>query len=421
MGALIPLVFLLQDASLVDRLGDDDPAVRDAASAELAREGERAVPKLIPVLSHSSAEVRGRAADLLFRLPEFRWTRFLAQPESPLVARSWNAMVDACVGKRPIPGSLWRDLGHEEAREELREVREWSVDEDREPSWIVGRMAVESVDAIRDLARKVGVDCEQRVEQGRGRGLSRLGWAFPVDLLTRLAELGAGERSQEEIYGTLLMLGRHGLMPVFSELSGRDRDLVLRVLIHWRDRPGDRDPRPPRSREEALDRVARGPWMAGLARGLAEDFGGQVLLSRQQELVSKSEPPTVSSGFRWEALTRIYGELADLEEDLSLRFELVAGGARPGLPERRPPLPLIAQRRDDDRAARRKPRLDLWDSPLLEAVCLQSPLEPDALGVVEAVVGAVHPSRHPEIQAGLLRALARGVVREARAALPPGE
>lgn len=64
------LVLCLQSgpiAELVERLGDDDAAVRLRAAADLEVAREDAVPALLGALRSTDAEVRGRAAEILER------------------------------------------------------------------------------------------------------------------------------------------------------------------------------------------------------------------------------------------------------------------------------------------------------------------------------------------------------------------
>jgi hypothetical protein len=123
---------------------------------------------------------------------------------------------------------------------------------------------------------------------------------------------------------------------------------------------------------------------------LARHFGSEPQARLLQEEL-QAEDSNSSSSSRWAALALVYEQLARLDASLS---SLGGVGDRKALPKRRPP------------AADRESRL-------LEAVCRQGPLDPEALGVVEAMVATVQRSDHPELQAALLRAIAREVVREA--------
>lgn len=57
---------------LIDQLGDEDPDLRDRATAELLRRGEAARPALEKALSSPDVEVAGRAAWLLVRIAPCR-------------------------------------------------------------------------------------------------------------------------------------------------------------------------------------------------------------------------------------------------------------------------------------------------------------------------------------------------------------
>jgi len=61
------LLLLLQDADLVEQLGDPDVAVRDRATSALADRGSAAREELLQARKHRDPEIRARALDLLCR------------------------------------------------------------------------------------------------------------------------------------------------------------------------------------------------------------------------------------------------------------------------------------------------------------------------------------------------------------------
>lgn len=72
---------------LVERLGSEDPAEREDASARLARLGPRAFRALERGLAHRDAEVRGRSLDLLARQLDALPSDLVARHESLGLAR----------------------------------------------------------------------------------------------------------------------------------------------------------------------------------------------------------------------------------------------------------------------------------------------------------------------------------------------
>lgn len=69
MTFLLLLGLALQDpADLIGQLADDDPDVRDRATEELFKLGEKALPHLVKALDSRDPEVRARADALLYRL-----------------------------------------------------------------------------------------------------------------------------------------------------------------------------------------------------------------------------------------------------------------------------------------------------------------------------------------------------------------
>ena len=114
LALLLSTVLLADDAErargLIERLGDDDVAAREAAQAELIDLGAAAFPALDAALSHADPEVRKRAEGVLHEL-RFRmaWARLgAATPEERLAAlaevrRLAGARADALLEERAGP------------------------------------------------------------------------------------------------------------------------------------------------------------------------------------------------------------------------------------------------------------------------------------------------------------------------------
>src|ERR1051326_8976704 len=84
---------------LLRRLGNDDPDLRNEASAAIHRLGARVIPDLERALAEPDPEVRGRVAELLERIPEYALRPVLEHPRFPSIRRRWNAVIDAVVWK----------------------------------------------------------------------------------------------------------------------------------------------------------------------------------------------------------------------------------------------------------------------------------------------------------------------------------
>jgi len=121
MTRLLILLALLcpQDADLIRRLGDDDPAVRDRASLALESRGNAAVEALEKGAVETDLETRTRALDLLLRLDPMRdfptrsatqrpfKLKVLAPPKQP---DAENIIIDGAVfnfGRRTV----WQTKG----------------------------------------------------------------------------------------------------------------------------------------------------------------------------------------------------------------------------------------------------------------------------------------------------------------------
>jgi hypothetical protein len=94
---------------LVSNLGDDNPAVREAASAELRRIGTAALPALEAAAADPDVEVRVRALDLLHRIQPWRQSRQGAAEALGWLGRhqsadgSWTSKTPACGCAPPPP------------------------------------------------------------------------------------------------------------------------------------------------------------------------------------------------------------------------------------------------------------------------------------------------------------------------------
>lgn len=318
MPSIAALLLLIGDESLIERLDHESPEVRDEAAAELARQGARAMPDLERALAHSSLEVRSRAADLLMRLPEYSW-RLLSR-EQPLLEPLWNALIEGLVRKQPVPAALCKALGWGDENVvplELGGSREIAV-ESHPPEWIARRLMEEGTRALWRVAGLHGVEGRKTIS--RSEELLLKSCAIP-DLPERLARFGADDVALEEIHGAILQGRETCLAEVFNVMSREDWDLFLRFLVHLRRRPGAEPARAPESRAEALERVSKGPWAAGIAgaihRATEEREEAQMLLEQSEEPAQELRGP-------WRHLEQLHLELGRLDSDLARRrYDLV--------------------------------------------------------------------------------------------------
>lgn len=311
MPALLALLLTLQ--SPVERLDDDDPDIREEAMAALARDGSRAMGDLERALCHHSLEVRARAADLLIRLPEHSW-RLLAM-EQPLLAPLWNALIDSLVLKKPVPAELWEKLGCGEKQElEVLVERTGRIQVmSHAPAWIARRFMEEGTAALRRLGDLHGV--EGRKETASRADQLRLASCAVPDLPERLARFGADDDALEEIHAAILLGRDTSLAEVFNDLSPEDWDLVLRFLVHLRRRPGAAAAKPPGSREEALQLLAKGPWAAGIGRALRAAVNREGLELLEKEAEERAPEPHGD----WRHLEQVHRELGRLDSALARR------------------------------------------------------------------------------------------------------
>jgi hypothetical protein len=317
-AALLVLALLAgpaQDETLVRRLDSDAPDVRDAASAELARRGSEALPFLEKLLSHPSLEVRCRARELLLRLPEYALERWKSLQGYPLAARVWNALVEAVVAKRPIPAKVWEEIGGDTEAQELR-LQVEVLKEDHSIPWLLETLLETGVEGIRWSACRVGIDgkCVQilraRLEYAVERRASE-------DLMNALVRAGAGEEAFEEVYATFLQLRKQGLIQKLGACSKSDWEKMALFLAHLRKRPGQKAAAPPKTREEAVRRVLRGPWVRGIADALGRAFANDGGIEAPH---SASRPPNdrirILCTGTWGELKAVYDTLHELECNL---------------------------------------------------------------------------------------------------------
>ncbi len=314
----------MQDLDLLlERLDDDDPAVRAEASAEIRRRGSSAIPALERALGHPSVEVRGRADELLLRLPEYALRGLLRLPEYAEVRRLWTAVVEAVVWKRPLPADLGRELLREQpAHEALREVER---QRDHSGPEILAGLREAAWEILRDRLDRVGVEGAQ-VEISRAK---RSCQATGVDILPLLRRAEPDATSFEEVYGTWMLLEGEVSFHAMETWSLDDWALAVQLLVQMRRRPGAPSLGALASREEILESACRGPLVRGIADALGRAFANRVPV--RMELAWSQKQDAVGGA---DEVRAVYGVLVQMDRWIGRTYydpDLLAA-TRPGLP-----------------------------------------------------------------------------------------
>lgn len=323
---------LLAQADWIDRLGDDDPALRDQASAELRGMGSRAVPDLELALFHRSPEVRARAADLLDLDADYVLRTLERRPEFAEFRRRWNALIDGVIWKRPIPKDLWEELGDPVV--ELREISRAIQERPHSPLDILRELNDQAAGGLRIQAEKVGIQgADPELLSSRSQVAGRVG-----DLIAPLIAAHADAESFEEIYGTLFVLEREGVFFGCDQWGWADRRQAVGFLVDLRRRQGAPPLAPPRTVEEALALARRGPILRGMADGLGRAFANR---GRGLQMLQELEKVEKRRLNLWPAFFRVYDRLLALDQQIGLQFyhpDLLAP-AHAAIPSRHAPVP----------------------------------------------------------------------------------
>ncbi|MBI3855470.1 MAG: HEAT repeat domain-containing protein [Planctomycetes bacterium] len=121
---------------LIDRLGDEDPPVREAAMQALVALGNDALPLLRPAADHPDAEIRTRVSLLLRQIDQAAYFKSLALVQRPRKIRLMAAEVLPQPGTAVIDGGLFHferrpwtvgSLIHTRLESNLKGEIEWSV------------------------------------------------------------------------------------------------------------------------------------------------------------------------------------------------------------------------------------------------------------------------------------------------------
>ncbi len=323
MTFVLVCVLGMQDLDLhLERLDDDDPAVRAEASAAIRRRGSSAIPALERALGHPSVEVRGRADELLLRLPEYALRGLLRLPEYAEVRRLWTAVVEAVVWKRPIPADLGRELLRERpGHEALREVER---QRDHSGLEILAGLRDAAWEILRDQLERVGMEGAQ-VEMSAKRACQATG----VDVLPLVRRAEPDATSFEEVYGTLMLLEGEVSFHAMETWSLDDWALAVKLLVQMRRRPGAPPLGALASREEILELACRGPLVRGIADALGRAFTNQVLLKMELAWSQKQEAVGGADEIRG-----VYGVLFQMDRWIGRTYYQpgLLDAARPGLP-----------------------------------------------------------------------------------------
>lgn len=386
MTSIAALFCLLAQAEWIDRLGDDDPAVRDAASVALHQMGSRAEAQLERALLHPSLEVRGRAADLLDRLPEYVLRTLPRRQEHAEFRRRWNAVIDATIWKRPIPKELWDEICGDEG--ELVELNGCIQERPHSPLEILHELNAQAAVMLRHLIDRVGLDAQVEVSRRRERGEAHE--AAYRYLLPLLLKAEPDSECFEEIYGTIALLEQEHHSPFGEDWSREDRATAIRLLVDLRRRPGAPPLVPPKTREEALDLARRGPIVRGIADALGRSFAnrGRGFQKMQQELEKVERD---GDFFAHQELRLMYDRLFCLDREIGRHFYNpdLLGPAKAALPARHAPVPEKHE-------------------PLFEKICAV-PATDGALRVVREILDAGVELPATDDTAGLLREIGRRV------------
>lgn len=316
---------------LLRRLGNDDPAVRDKASAAIHRLGARVIPDLERALATPDPEIRGRVVELLQRIPEYALRPVLDNPRFPSVRKRWNAVMDAVVGKRPIPKELWQEVDGKlrEARVQRELLPKHTLDE------LLTDLDEGSEQILLTLVWKVGV--QGMDPKGYGGGLERS--TRSRDYLSPILAAEPDAETFDELYGTLLSLQDQSLLPEWDQWSAEDTRLAIRILVFLRRRPDAPVFSPPTSAEDAVKFACRGPMLRGMADALGRAFANRDRRERdwQKQLVKVEANEQDPFG----ELRKVYRILIRLDRDIGDRFfapDLLLP-ARARIPDRSAPIP----------------------------------------------------------------------------------
>ncbi|HLF93832.1 MAG TPA: hypothetical protein VJB14_10225, partial [Planctomycetota bacterium] len=332
MTLLLALAWL-DLSSLLRQLEDDDPAVRDAASAAIHRMGPRVIPDLERAIADASPEKKARLADLLDRFPEYAFRTLLQSAEYSPVRRLWNAVVEGAIAKRPIPRDVWEEVEARplKFRNPGDRVR---VHTDRE---ILAELELAARIILRRQSRVVGIQGLDQGEHERGGGLEAL--METRDLLPWVLQAGPDEETFEEVYGTLQLVRFKGWLPDWASWCEEDWRIAVTLLVQVRRRPDAPAMKAPATREEALALACRGPIVRGIADAL-----GRVFANRGRGYEEALSPVEKQQGVEYRefgALREVYGVVFRLDEQIGLHFYRPAllQPAKAALPVREAPVP----------------------------------------------------------------------------------
>ena len=314
MRLLLAGLLLLQDGSLIDRLGHDDPAVRAEAFEALEKKGSAAVPELRRALTHRSPEVRARATDLLRHLPPFQGSHLLRHPEFARAKRIWNGLIGCLIHKDPVPAALWKELGDLAIHHEQEAVCSGEGIAPHPEAWILAQLAESGGKDLRFLAQKYGVEGmkDDLLVARQGAKMKPL----PPDLFPRLAALRPDWDTLEEVYGSLLILRNQGLASWMNAFADRDWDTALLFLVRIRRRP-DAKPATPLGKEGITKQIRRGPIVRGIARGLGRAFANPGKKYDRASCTDEQIRMTVARKSEWRFVEVGYRMLLDMERDIS--------------------------------------------------------------------------------------------------------
>ncbi len=318
-------------SSLLRQLEDDDPDVRDAASAAIHRMGPRVIPDLERALAGASPESSARLSDLLDRFPEYTLRGILKSPEYPAVRRLWNAVVETQIGKRPIPRELWKEIDGRPGkfRNPGDRIR---VHTGRE---ILDHLERAALTILRGQARVFGVKGLELESRG---GLSEAP-EYGRDFLPLVLRAGPDEETFEEVYGTLQSVRSYCWLPDWNAWCEEDWRTAVALLVQVRRRPAAPAMKPSATREEALALACRGPIIRGIADALGRVFANR---GRGYEEARRSlQRAPCPKDREYGALHEVYDVVFRLDEEIGLHFYRPAllQAAKPALPTREAPVP----------------------------------------------------------------------------------
>lgn len=333
MTPLLLVACLLPQADdLLRTLEDDDPDVRAVAGAAILRMGPRVIPDLERALGHPSSEVRGRAADLLARFPEYALRSILKNPEYPAVRRLWNAVIEAAIWKRPLPREVWTEISlleGEKFRSRSDRVRRHTEAE------ILTELSRSARGMLRSLSRRVGVEGFDPEQVGGGLQKE----IRERDFLSFVLEAEPDAETFEEVYGTLQSVHLRGWLPDWERWCEEDWRIAMAILVQIRRRPEAPVMKRPGTREQALELALRGPIVRGMADALGRAFSnrGRGYQESLSEKVLKETPEHRELA----VLREVYGILLELDGEIGRHFYTpgLLVPARAAIPEREAPVP----------------------------------------------------------------------------------